>query len=144
VTTAMCNIRDILGEEVSVTQGLLVQHGDPTNNALFSQVCALKQKRAEIEDETSMWGYKIADSSAELEIVMIWWQKRGGSPSDIPVDINQANAQGNSLSDLEQLTYQEMKADVKDVAAQINLSENKVKKLLASITDLSEENTRNM
>ena len=37
-----------------------------------------------------------------------------------------------------------MKADVKDVAAQINLSENKVKKLLASITDLSEENTRNM
>ena len=144
LATAMSNILDNLAEEVSVTQGLLMQHGDPTNNALLSQVRALKQKRAEIEDETSVWEYKIADRSAELDMVMVWWQKRGGAASDIPLDIDLANAQGNSLSDLEQLTDQGMKAAVKEVAAQINLSENKVKKLRASITDLSEENNRNM
>ena len=145
LAAALSSILDNLAEEVSITQGLLMQHGDPSNTALLSQVRILKEKRAQVEDETTLWQYKMADRRAELDIVLIWWQKRGGSEDDIPGQFaNYQTKQSPALDGEEELTNEEMKAKVKQASVQLSLSENKVKKLRASIADLAEESSREL
>jgi hypothetical protein len=80
---ALSSILDNLAEEVSITHGLLMQHGDDSNSALLSQVRQLKKQRADIDDEVILWEGFLADRCAELDMVTIWWQKRGGRIEDI-------------------------------------------------------------
>ena len=135
---------DDIAEEVSVTQGLLLQRGDPTNNALLSQVRMLKKNRADIEDETSLWQNKVADRIAELDMVMIWWQKKGGVASDIPDVVHRRSEATKMGQDIETLTKQELKVVIKEATKCADLSEMKVKRIRASIKDLKKENDRNI
>ncbi len=160
--TQLSQALDDLAEEVSVTQGLLLQHGDPngyggpSHNALLSQVRSLKVLRGDIEDETSEWEYKVADRAAELKLCIMWWVKRGGVESDIPflamssaeeeVDGERAQAKADReyVARLGRMSASELKAAVKETSRQVTANENKMKKLHASIVDLTQENMENM
>eukprot|EP01083_Nonionella_stella_P079954 219480_1 len=64
-----------MAEEVSTTNGLILQKDHPTNEILLSQVRSLKEKRGEAEDEIGYWEGRRKDAQAELNMVMIWWRK---------------------------------------------------------------------
>jgi len=140
--TALSSMLDNLAEEVSVTQGLLMQHGDDSNSALISQVRQLKKQRAEIDDEISQWAGYVADRRAELDMVSIWWQKRGGALDDIQNIDEPPTENTEPLPDV--ASYEYLEEQVRSCKEKLDQSENKVKKLRNSISNLSKESLQNL
>ena len=139
---ALSSMLDNLAEEVSVTQGLLMEHGDDSNAALLSQVRLLKKQREEVEDESSHWEACLSDRYAELDMCTMWWIKQGGSLNDIP--IRPVTAAKAAKADPVETLPVDFKERVKETYKQLCQSETKVKKLRASIADLSQESLRNL
>ncbi len=150
-------VLDNLAEEVSLTQGLLQQHGSSENTALISQVRTLKENRGDVESQISEWEGRLADRIVELRMVLGWWKAKGGSEDDFVEIFDNVNVGGNSsLSPSSQLSpsspldtnsaegTQSLRSRVLEKAAQVTLSESKVRKLRASIADLAEENSQNL
>ena len=139
---ALSSMLDNLAEEVSVTQGLLMEHGDDSNAALLSQVRLLKKQREEVEDESSHWEACLSDRYAELDMCTMWWIKQGGSLNGIP--IRPLPAAKDAKADPVESLPVDFKERVKETYKQLCQSETKVKKLRASIADLSQESLRNL
>lgn len=144
-------VLDNLAEEVSLTQGLLHQHGSNTNSALISQVRALKETRGDVESQISEWEGRLADRIVELRMVLGWWKAKGGSKEDFVEIFDNADGSLSSqlpLSDPSDITSvegrQSLRNRVLEKGAQVTLSESKVRKLRASIADLAEENSQNL
>jgi hypothetical protein len=140
--SALSSMVDNLAEEVSVTQGLLMQHGDDSNSALLSQVRQLKKQRAEIDDEITQWEGYVADRYAELDMVSIWWQKRGGALKDI-LNVTEQPI-GNTMPLNNSEADEDVEEQVKLCSEKLLQTENKVKKLRSSISSLSKESLRNL
>mmetsp|Transcript_18230 Transcript_18230/g.27050 ORF Transcript_18230/g.27050 Transcript_18230/m.27050 type:complete len:812 (-) Transcript_18230:63-2498(-) len=139
---ALSSMLDNLAEEVSVTQGLLMEHGDDTNAALLSQVRLLKKQREEVEDEIIHCEACLSDRYAELDMCTMWWIKQGGSLDNIP--IRPVPAAKAAKADPFETQPVDFKARGKEISKQLCQSETKVKKLRASIADLSQESARNL
>ena len=140
LATALSSMLDNLAEEAAVSQALVFQNGNSSNEGLLSQVRLLKQARAEKEDEISAWQSRFAETAAELEMVLIWLQKRGGNTEDVLM-FDESKEFATKGSDIK-LSYGEV--DVTEMRAHLAVSENKVRKLRASISTLAEENTKNL
>lgn len=139
---ALSSMLDNLAEEVSVTQGLLMQHGDDSNSALLLQVRQLKKQRAEIDDEITEWEVYVANRYAELDMVSIWWQKRGGALQDIQNVIEQPTE--NTAPLIIPATDEDEEEQIRSCREKLEQTENKVKKLRSSISSLSKESLRNL
>jgi hypothetical protein len=139
LATALSSMLDNLAEEASISQALVFQNGNSSNEGLLSQVRLLKQARAEKEDEISVWENRLSETTAELEMVLIWWEKRGGNEDILRFDESKVIAiKGSEIKQ----SYSEV--DVTEMRAHLAVSENKVRKLRASINTLAEENTKNL
>ena len=77
LSTALSNLLDTLAEEVSVTQGLLYN-----KNALLSHIKAIKNVRAQKEDELQEWNSKLQSHQSELEMVTDYWYNYTNPDSD--------------------------------------------------------------
>jgi len=147
---ALSSILDNVAEEVSVTQELLYYHG--SNSALISQVRSLKSLRTRKDEEIAEWRRTLKDRNAELEMVMMWWKSNGGREEDIPLIPFMDGPYENTV--VEKSYISECGDDnvgigsndrlMAELAAQLTLSESKVRKLRASISDLAAENARNL
>jgi len=145
-------VLDNLAEEVSLTRGLLYQHGDTSNSALLFQVRTLKETRGAVEDDISDWQGRLAGRAVELKMVLHWWRRKGGKDDDFNYD------DFNSYFDVDERTTtavkdfilstvasgQSLKEQSVEMTNQIALCESKIRKLRSSIADLAEENSRNL
>ena len=77
LSSALSNLLDTLAEEVSVTQGLFYN-----KNALLSHVKAIKNIRAQKEDELQEWNSKLQSHQSELEMVTDYWYNFTNPDSD--------------------------------------------------------------
>ena len=142
LATALSAMLDNLAEEVSLTQGLLMQPGGDSNTALLSQVRLLKKQRADVDDKIGHCEACLSDRYAEHDMCTMWWLKRGGSLNEIPIRPSLA-AKVDQVVPIENAPI-EIKELVQKATKQFTLSGKKVKKLRASIAELSSENARNL
>lgn len=141
LSKALSTCLDNLAEEVSVCHGLLLMGGGAS--ALASHVRSLKtlkeNKMAELERLEEAW------ENSEDELA--YWVKEAGElgkeiSESMTTDILPSNENENPKT-LDGSPEDEQ-AHIQQVKAQASLLENKIIKLRASITDLSEESARDL
>lgn len=140
LSKALSSCLDNLAEEVSVCHGLLLMGGGAS--ALASHVRSLKNLKENKTDELD----RLEEAWENSEDELAYWVKESGaqgkeiaelmSPAMIStIEFDQKVFEG---------TPEEEEAHKQQLKAQTALLENKLRKLRASITDLSEENTRDL
>jgi hypothetical protein len=135
LSKALSSCLDNLAEEVSVCHGLLLLGGGAS--ALASHVRSLKMLKERRQDELEQCTMEWNDSQDELAY---WLQESGGDDFDV-VDL-ETNERKRSITTPE--SPQDEQAQKMQLKAQIAAMEQKVRKLRASITDLSEESARDL
>lgn len=139
---ALSVMRDNLAEELSITEGLLMQHDGKSNDALISHVRMLKQKRAELDDYILEWEDRIQDISQELDISMMEWKRIGGSIENELENFNQSFS--FSKSHLGNLSPEEMESRIKNASKHLNQIQKKVKLFRENIAELAVQTSRNL
>ena len=139
---ALSTCLDNLAEEVSVSHGLLLMGGG--GSALASHVRSLKTVKEQKFQELSRHQDSLEHTQDELE----YWIKKAGprgeaiAAEETPVPFNGGT---RKLSPPPQFAnVEEERAYCDDLQKRIEVTNDKIRKFRVSITDLSEENDRNM
>jgi hypothetical protein len=135
LSKALSSCLDNLAEEVSVCHGLLLMGGGAS--ALASHVRSLKMLKERRQDELEQCTIEWNDSQDELAY---WLQESGGDDFD-GFDLETSERKRSYSTPT---NPQDEEAQKMQLKAQIAATEQKVRKLRASITDLSEENARDL
>jgi len=126
---ALSTCLDNLAEEVSVCHGLLLMGGGAS--ALAAHVRSLKEQLSQRKDEVE----ECSEKWQRAENLLVLWKRRVGKDASADVDAlvvpNPVSNRSLSIS-----------KDAVQLRAQIGATENKVRKLRASITDMSEESEK--
>ena len=139
---ALSVMRDNIADELSITEGILMQQNGHSNDILLSHVRMLKQKRADLDDEITEWESRIIDISYEVDMVLGWWTNTGGLVEDAFM-----NGESNSSvchTQSQNHSDEEIKLKIEDAIEQFRSSQTKVKSLRGSIADMAIENSRNL
>jgi citrate lyase gamma subunit len=137
---ALSVMRDNMADELSITEGIIMQQNGHTNDILLSHVRMLKQKRAELDDEITEWESRIIDISYELDLVLGLWTNIGG----LVEDAFTKGESNSSMTNSHNYSEEDIKLQIKETVKQLNGSQKKVKSLRESIAEMAVENAKNV
>jgi hypothetical protein len=139
---ALSTMRDNMADELSITEGILMQQNGHSNDILLSHVRMLKQKRAELDDEITEWESRIIDISYELDSIIGLWTNIGGLLEDA-FTTGESNLSA-SLTPSQDYTEEEIKSQIEDSVKKFNNSQKRVKLLRETIAEMAVENSKNI
>ena len=137
---ALSVMRDNMADELSITEGIIMQQNGHTNDILLSHVRMLKQKRAELDDEITDWESRIIDISYELDMVLGLWTNIGG----LVEDAFTKGELNSSMTNSHDYSEEDIKLQIEETVHQLNSSQKKVKSLRESIAEMAVENAKNV
>lgn len=142
LSNALSGCLDNLAEEVSVCHGLLLMGGGAS--ALASHVRSLRDSKAQKLYELEHAQSENLDAERELSDLVHSTGEIGKEISRMSNSNFLAKDENNDSGDNDSKGEKEVEAEKVYIRAQIEASENKIRRLRASIADLSEQNTRDL
>ena len=157
LTPALSAMLDNLAEECSISQGLLLSEAG-SKASLVNNVRSLKANKAEREDELIFWSGKLEDREWELDDRLRRIAMLGGTEErarvwkaveervhikEIEERKSQQNLTNGETSENDDVSEDDVHLKAA-LQAELAASNTKLSQLRASITDLAEENDRNL
>ena len=142
LSNALSGCLDNLAEEVSVCHGLLLMGGGAS--ALASHVRSLRDSKAQKLNELEQAQSENLDVERELSDLVHSTGEIGKEISKMSNSNFLTKDENNDSGDNDSKGEKEVEAEKVYIRAQIEASENKIRRLRASIADLSEQNTRDL